>query len=136
LRGAKPSSAERGAVTASRRLYRVFRGRTVLAGDASGSVDAIVGQGLSLSFHHALALAEAFSTGDLAAYELEHSRLSQRPAFTASLLLLLDRHPVLRHGILRLMAGYPLIFTNLLRFGVTRPTGVALRQLPTLITSK
>ena len=55
LHGARASSVERGAVTISRRLRRVFRGRTVLVGDASGSVDAITGEGLSLSFHHAVA---------------------------------------------------------------------------------
>ena len=67
-------SVERGAVTVSRRLRRVFRGSTVLVGDASGSVDAITGEGLSLSFHHAVALSEALCRGRLAPYQAEHSR--------------------------------------------------------------
>ena len=56
LAGADASSTERGAVTALRSLRRVSRGRTILIGDASGSVDAITGEGLSLSFHQAIAL--------------------------------------------------------------------------------
>jgi len=42
-----------------------LRGNVALAGDASGSVDAITGEGLCLSFRHALALADALSKGKL-----------------------------------------------------------------------
>jgi flavin-dependent dehydrogenase len=114
LQGAEASSAERGAVTVSRRLRRVYRGHTVLVGDASGSVDAITGEGLSLSFRQAVALSEALVTGDLASYQAEHSRLARRPALVASMLLWLDRFPPLRRGVLRLLALEPPIFGKLL----------------------
>jgi menaquinone-9 beta-reductase len=114
LRGAEATSAERGAVTVSRRLRRVFRGHTVLVGDASGSVDAITGEGLSLSFHQAVALSEALGSGELASYQAEHSRLARRPAFVASLLLALDRFPSLRRSVLRILAFEPPIFAKLL----------------------
>lgn len=114
LRGAEATSAERGAVTVSRRLRRVFRGHTVLVGDASGSVDAITGEGLSLSFHQAVALSEALGSGELASYQAEHSRLARRPAFVASLLLSLDRFPSLRRSVLRMLALDPPIFAKLL----------------------
>ncbi len=63
LEGAPESSEERGAVTASRQLRRVVAGNVALIGDASGSVDAITGEGLCLGFHQALALADAIGIG-------------------------------------------------------------------------
>jgi flavin-dependent dehydrogenase len=112
------SSTERGAVTVSRRLRRVFRGRTVLIGDASGSVDAITGDGLSLSFQQSLALSEALCSGDLTSYQAAHSRLARRPAFVARLLLSLDRFPSLRRNVFRMLAFEPSIFARLLTLHV------------------
>jgi flavin-dependent dehydrogenase len=114
LHGVPPSSAERGAMTVSRRLRRVFRDRTVLVGDASGSVDAITGEGLSLSFHHAVALSDALCHGRLASYQSEHTRLARRPAFVAATLLSLDRLPTLRRAIFKTLAHDPPIFAKLL----------------------
>ena len=59
LEGAGTLSEERGAITVTRHLQRVYRQRTVLIGDASGSVDAITGEGMGLAFRQALALADA-----------------------------------------------------------------------------
>jgi flavin-dependent dehydrogenase len=114
LQGAEVSSAERGALTVSRRLRRLFRGRTTLIGDASGSVDAITGEGLSLSFHQAVALSEALCSGDLRSYQAEHRRLSRRPALMARLLLALDRFPPLRRSAFRMLAFEPAIFAKFL----------------------
>ncbi len=114
LEGAEVSSSERGAVTTSRRLRRVSRGRTALIGDASGSVDAISGQGLSLAFHQAVELSEAFCAGDLRSYEAAHGRLARRPAFLARLLLSLDRFAMVRRAVLSALAVEPLVFTKLL----------------------
>jgi len=111
---ASSSTVERGSVSASRRLRAVFRGRTILIGDASGSVDAITGEGLSLSFHQALALADALAGGNLEAYQVAHRRLTRRPAFMGSLMLSLDRFPWLRPLALRGMALVPAIFEKLL----------------------
>jgi flavin-dependent dehydrogenase len=113
LQGARTSSVERGAVTISRRLRRVFRGSTVLVGDASGSVDAITGEGLSLSFHHAVALSEALCQERLAAYQVEHSRLARRPALVAAMLLSLDRFPWLRGHVLGMLSFDPPMFARL-----------------------
>jgi flavin-dependent dehydrogenase len=114
LKDASPSTAERGSVTVTRRLRRVFHGQTILIGDASGSVDAITGEGMSLSFHQALALAEALAAGDLESYQAVHRRLMRRPAFMAGLMLMLDRFPWLRSPALRGMAFEPAIFEKLL----------------------
>jgi flavin-dependent dehydrogenase len=57
------ASPESGAVTLTCGFERVYRDRVALIGDASGSVDAITGEGLCLSFHQATALADAFASG-------------------------------------------------------------------------
>lgn len=118
LAGATASSAERGAVTASRRLRRVFRGRTILIGDASGSVDAITGEGMSLGFHQAIALGDALASGDIRSYQAEHRRLARRPHIMGNLMLSLDRFPALRRRVLRALASEPAIFANLLAMHV------------------
>jgi flavin-dependent dehydrogenase len=114
LNHAKASSAERGAVTVTRRLRRVYRGNVALAGDASGSVDAITGEGLCLSFHQAIELAEALAKGDLEDYQRAHRQIAKRPATMGRLLLLLDRYPSLRRRAFRGMAGEPELFVRLL----------------------
>jgi flavin-dependent dehydrogenase len=114
LRNAEPSSVERGAVTATRRLDRVFRGNIALIGDASGSVDAITGEGLGLSFRQALALADALQAGELKSYQEAHRRLAWRPHFMSRLLLLLERNSFLRKRVLRALSEDPNVFRRLL----------------------
>lgn len=114
LEGAPAVDRERGAVSAMRRLKNIYRGNVVLIGDASGSVDAITGEGLSLAFRQALLLADALATGDLKRYQTAHRRMARRPAFMAQLMLLLDRFPRLRPRVLRTLAAEPAIFERLL----------------------
>jgi flavin-dependent dehydrogenase len=114
LARASACTVEHGSVSASRRLRRVYRDRTVLVGDASGSVDAITGEGLSLSFHQSLALADALAGGNLEDYQAAHGRLLRRPAFMAGLMLALDQFPWLCSTALRGMAFEPAIFSKLL----------------------
>ena len=122
LAGAAFSSVERGAITLSRRLRRVVHERAALIGDASGSVDAITGEGLSLAFRQAIALADALAAGDLSAYQAAHRRLARKPMFMADFMLLLDRSPRLRKQALRLMASKPAIFGTLLALHVSTPS--------------
>ena len=114
IQGAEIVSEERGAVTATRRLRHIYRDRTVLIGDASGSVDAITGEGISLAFRQALMLADALESGDLRTYQAGHRRLMRRPTYMAQLMLLLDRFPRARPHVLRLFAAEPVIFERLL----------------------
>lgn len=118
LQGAAETSEERGAVTASRQLRRVVAGNLALIGDASGSVDAITGEGLCLGFHQALALADAMESGDLAQYESAHRRLGVRPRFMAHLMLSVDRWPRLRKRALPALAAHPDLFSELLAMHV------------------
>jgi len=121
LAGAPFSSVERGAVTVSRKLRRVVNGRTALIGDASGSADAITGEGLSLAFRQANALAGALAAGNLEAYQAAHRRLARKPLFMADFMLLLDRSPGLRRQTLRAMSSKPAIFGSLLALHAGRP---------------
>jgi flavin-dependent dehydrogenase len=114
LEGAPIMTEERGAVTATRRLKRIYRENTVLIGDASGSLDAITGEGMSLAFRQALALADALAAGDLDRYQAAHRRMARRPACMAQLMLLLDRVPMVRPHVLRLLSTQPVLFERLL----------------------
>jgi flavin-dependent dehydrogenase len=114
LENAPPLSEERGAVTVMRRLQRVYRENAALIGDASGSVDAITGEGMGLGFRQALALADALAANNLEQYQCAHRRLARRPAFMAQLMLTLDRFPRLRPPVLRTFRAKPVIFERLL----------------------
>lgn len=118
LSRATPSTKERGAVTASRRLQRVAKGRVALIGDASGSVDAITGEGLCLAFRQAGPLARSLASAELGTYEREHARLMRRPVWMAGLMLSLDRFPRLRGAALPALASRPHLFSKLLAMHV------------------
>jgi flavin-dependent dehydrogenase len=114
LIGAATLSEERGAMTVMRRLRRVYRGRIALIGDASGSVDAITGEGMGLAFRQALALGDALAANNLDQYQIAHRRLARRPALLAQLMLMLDRFPRVRPRVLRTFEAQPVIFERLL----------------------
>jgi flavin-dependent dehydrogenase len=118
LRGAATCSTERGARTGNRRLRRVWRGNVALIGDASGTVDAITGEGLGLAFSQAMLLTECFQSGDLARYQAEHRRLALRPWWMARLMLTLDGRPRLQHRTLQVFGKHPEIFRRLLELHV------------------
>src|SRR5579862_5961654 len=125
--GAPISSQERGSLTSTCRFRSVTRGNVALIGDASGSVDAITGDGLCLAFQQAGALAEALEAGDLRLYEAAHRRLRRRPAFMADLMLGLDPHPLFLARALHALESKPGLFANLLALHVGKlgPTAMA-----------
>lgn len=83
-------------------------------GDASGSVDAITGEGLCLLFQHAEALGGALESGDLRGYAAEHRRIGRRPEFMADLMLLMNRREGLRRRAIRAMSGAPRLLEGML----------------------
>ena len=111
-------STERGAVTSSRKLKAVYRERIALIGDASGSVDAITGEGLCLVFRQATALAEALELGDLAKYQRKHSQIARRPEWMAKLLLTLGDHAQIRRAAMSALTSHPAIFAKMLALHV------------------
>jgi 2-polyprenyl-6-methoxyphenol hydroxylase-like FAD-dependent oxidoreductase len=103
-----------GSMTVTRQLREVQRGHTALVGEASGSVDAITGEGLSLAFQQATALARAMQTGNLQHYEKVHRRIRRLPSRMAALLLSLDEHRTLRQRVFRAFATEPTLFARML----------------------
>jgi flavin-dependent dehydrogenase len=111
-------SAEAGAMSVSRTLKSICRDNVVLVGDASGSVDAITGEGMCLGFRQALALAKAVEANDLAQYERAHRKLTRRPRTMAALMLLLERSHHLQRGALAALARCPEVFRSLVSLHV------------------
>ena len=118
LAGAEITSSERGAPTGNRVFASVWRKNLVLIGDASGTVDAITGEGIGLAFSQALALAESLASGDLRYYEAEHRRLARRPLWMARLMLTLNGRPRLQHRTLQVFQKHPEVFRSLLALHV------------------
>jgi menaquinone-9 beta-reductase len=106
--------AERGAVTTTHRLKRIYRDNVVLVGDASGAVDALTGEGLGLSFQHAAALADLLPSRNLYEYQKVHRRLQLRPSLMGHLLSLLGRQRFVRERTIQAFASEPPLFGQFL----------------------
>jgi flavin-dependent dehydrogenase len=114
LSGAELVGPTRGAISMSVKLRSVIDGRVALVGDASGSVDAVTGEGLGLAFRQANCLATALAAGDLKKYDTSHRRIGRMPRLIARTLLLLDGNDSLRRIAFRKLAAHPRIFSGLL----------------------
>ncbi len=114
LRGAQPASTQAGAITSLGRARGVTRGTIALVGDASGTVDGIAGQGLSLAFQQAEALGEALGCGDLSHYESAHRRIMRNATRMTRLLLWMSASAAIRRKAMRFFAAHPAAFSNLI----------------------
>lgn len=112
------TSSVRGSLTASRRLRRVSTGHFALVGDASGSVDAITGEGISLALEQAGALARAIQIGDLENYGREHAAIMRRPTLMAATLSILSNHHRLRSRAIGALSKDRQLFERMLAFHV------------------
>jgi 2-polyprenyl-6-methoxyphenol hydroxylase-like FAD-dependent oxidoreductase len=131
LHSATPTNAPRGSITLSRKLHRVTRGNVALIGDASGSVDAVTGEGLGLSFRQAIALGQALRNNDLAPYQQAHRAIQRLPYFMGRTMLLLDSSPNIRNLALPLLERHPTLFERLLSVHIGHNSGQPLH--PTVI---
>ncbi len=118
LENAEHASSERGAITVTRRLRSVYRGRSVLVGDASGGVDAITGEGLCLTFRQAALLGDCLANGDLARYQKGHRTLIRRPALMARMMLFMAKHRHLRQRTMQVFQSTPRSFAAMLAMHV------------------
>jgi 2-polyprenyl-6-methoxyphenol hydroxylase-like FAD-dependent oxidoreductase len=118
LAGAQVATSEQGAISVLRVVNTVFSGRVALVGDASGSVESLTGQGLSLGFKQASSLAWAIADGNLSRYAIEHRKIARLPNLMSHLLLAMDRHAALRKMVVRVLASRPRLFSHLLRVHV------------------
>jgi 2-polyprenyl-6-methoxyphenol hydroxylase-like FAD-dependent oxidoreductase len=119
LAHAVTTDAERGALTTTRRLNRVAcehgpLGPVALLGDASGSADAITGEGMAMAFRQALLLAECVDAGNLARYNRLHPKILRLPLTMARVMLLMDRSATFRSRAIGLLADHPQLFARML----------------------
>ena len=125
LASAETASRDRGAGPLRRRARAVVRDNLALVGDAAGYLDAITGEGLSLGFLEAEALAGALVAADLSRYAREVRSLRRLPDALTELCLLLSRHPALRKRTLAALAREPRLFDRLLALHVRESQAAA-----------
>lgn len=114
LGNAPTTSSARGSLTISRRLHAVARGNVALIGEASGSVDAITGEGLAMAFRQSLAFAEAIEAGDLSHYATAHRLIADLPGFMARAMLLMDKSNWLQRRTIAAFTRRPDLFARML----------------------
>jgi Dehydrogenases (flavoproteins) len=115
LARAKQLNSQRGAVTTTSSFECVARGNVALLGDASGTADAITGEGLAMGFRQALLLRDSIAGGGLERYQEQHADILRVPQRMAQMMLLMDRHPLLRRRVLKAFANRPDFFEAMLR---------------------
>lgn len=119
-----------GALSVTRNFKRVQLGDVALVGEASGSVDAVTGEGLSMAFRQAIAVADAMRAGDLRQYGAAHRQIARLPRLMSRLMLTMDEHPRLRRRVFGALAVEPDYFRRLLAVhtGAISPASFGLRQ--------
>lgn len=113
LADAEVVSRDRGAGPFGQRPATVVRGRLALVGDASGSLDPITGEGLSVAFGEAEAVVRAMVGGSLDGYARAHRRLLRLPRLLTAALVAAERRPPVRRAVIRLLAASPRLFNRL-----------------------
>ena len=122
--GAERTTRDRGAGPFRQRVRGVVAGRVALVGDAAGYLDALTGEGLSLGFREALALAPALAAGELAPYARAARRLRRVPETITRLALVAARRPALGRRLVAALARDPALFSRLLgALGAAAPLG-------------
>ena len=120
LGDAPVESTDRGAGPLEHRSRGVVSNNLALLGDASGSLDAITGEGLTLSFHQAHALVAAIQSGDLASYATDHRKLRREARLVTGLVLFAEGRPRLRRRMVKALAAEPALFSRFLQILVTK----------------
>ncbi|MDQ1609702.1 MAG: hypothetical protein QOE16_2434 [Microbacteriaceae bacterium] len=109
LDGADVASTVRGAGPLRQRTKRRTAGRVLLAGDASGYVDALTGEGLRVGFTQAAAAIRSIVGGDAQAYEREWMRATRDFRVLTSGLVAAARSP-LRSRVVPAAVASPSLF--------------------------
>lgn len=88
-----PVASQTAAIGPLEQRSNLVRGNVALVGDASGYLDAITGEGISLALGQAEALARAIERGDLELYRREYRALTRPYYQVTSIILWLSQHP-------------------------------------------
>ncbi len=127
LEGAPADSRPRGAGPLAQSARSPISDRLVLVGDAAGYVDAITGEGLSLSLACAealgsilpAALEQGATRKTLVPYERYFAGAFRRYAVACRIVLGFARRPPLRRHALHLLARHPRLFDRLIKLALT-----------------
>lgn len=135
LAQAATTSKEMGAACVSRSLKEVSRGNVLLVGDASCTVDAITGDGLSLAIQQAVSMADGLARDDAEQYARAHQRIVRLPMMMSRLMLMLAERKWVRRRAITRLSNHPGIFARLLathvgEFGAAKLT---MRGLPAFV---
>lgn len=115
LSTAIPESAARGAGPFRQGVRCRYADNVVLVGDAAGYLDAITGEGLTLAFRSAEALAATIARGEpLRIYDQAYRRLSRSYYLMTTALLAAASRPRMRRLAFKALAGWPALFDKLL----------------------
>jgi 2-polyprenyl-6-methoxyphenol hydroxylase-like FAD-dependent oxidoreductase len=134
LRGAELVTREQGAISRTLAFPAVYKGSLALVGEASGPVDAITGDGLSMAFQHAEALVHALQQKDLTLYHTAHRKIARLPRMMSALMLFMDKNPWFRRRALRALSVDPSLFARMLAIhtGALSPLAFGLQGTLTL----
>lgn len=124
--GVQATTLSRGAGPLAQTVSATVSERLVLIGDAAGYQDAITGEGLSLAFASAAALAavvpgalERGGTGSaLKPYARAHARLFRHYALVSGAVLAIARRPGLRRPLIRWLGAHPGLLDRLVAWGL------------------
>ncbi len=100
----------RGAGPLHRRTRSRVAGRVLLVGDASGYVDALTGEGISIALAQARAAVSAISQGHPAGYEHAWREITWRYRLLTGALVASTRVPAVRRGLVPAAAAMPGVF--------------------------
>lgn len=115
------AGAEAGPVRGAGPLRQAVRrrvapgGRILLVGDASGYVDALTGEGISVGLAQARVLAACLAAGRPGDYERQWRRVSRRSNVLTAALLAARRNPVLGPRVVPAAGALPAVFGGAVR---------------------
>jgi len=112
LDGARVVTSVRGAGPLRQRTTRRVAGRVLLAGDASGYVDALTGEGISLGLAHARAAVAAIAADDPQSYERSWRAASRRYSLLTHGLVQVTRPAWTRRLLVPAAATLPPVFRS------------------------
>jgi flavin-dependent dehydrogenase len=104
-------SRVRGAGPLWQRSKRRVAGRVLLAGDASGYIDALTGEGISIGLAQARAAVDAIAARRPEAYETAWRRVTWRYRWLTASLVQASRIPPVRAGVVPAAVMLPRVFT-------------------------
>jgi flavin-dependent dehydrogenase len=111
LAGAEPAGRVRGAGPLRQDVPGRVRGRVLLVGDASGYLDALTGEGISVALAQAAALAQCLRDGRPGDYERAWRRAGRKSRLLTAGLLWSRHQPALARAIVPAAQRLPGLFT-------------------------